>query len=374
MSFSIDDVKLGGWIRGPELPDSYRAQFGSNLSLPKQVDLRPHCTPVENQGHLNSCTANAAVGALEYHYRRYRDMPVDLSRLFVYYNTRRLNGTLQQDMGATIPESMASILAYGACQEANWPYDPARIAMEPPQGAYLEGKSFEAVQYARVPGAQGAQVALAQDLPVSFGIWLPRRCYEEATTTGRIPDLTQAEKQAPPSGGHAMLIVGYNDDEQTFLVRNSWGSEWGEGGYCHISYRTMAERSAPDQFWVLAQPEQPGNFSIIKPETSATPATSSQAETGSVQGGFAETATRLREEIRTDLQSEFTAAGKKVDDLIRRQQEPPAGPSDSGRMGTDCSMCGGYRTCYYCDGTGKVYGEICAQCAGNGRCQACLYY
>src|SRR5689334_5686288 len=111
MAFSIKDVRLQGCVFGAPSPKDFQTVF-SDRRLPDKVDLRPNCTPVENQGRLSSCTANASVGALECLFKmRDGDSP-DLSRLFVYYNSRRLNGTVTSDGGAQISEAMAAILAY----------------------------------------------------------------------------------------------------------------------------------------------------------------------------------------------------------------------------------------------------------------------
>jgi C1A family cysteine protease len=203
------------------------------------VDLRPYCTPVEDQGRIGSCTANAAVGALEYHGIRRDGRSPDLSRMFVYYNARQMRGDVYSDKGATIPQAMASVLAFGACREQVWPYDPALFALRPSPQAYEDAKRFEAIQYARVDNGNRAIQALAEGLPVVFGTWLPRRCYEEAANTGVIPQPTDAERRAAPSGGHAMLIVGYDRREQAFLVRNSWGVQWGDRGYCRIPFDVL---------------------------------------------------------------------------------------------------------------------------------------
>lgn len=91
------------------------------LILPRQVDLRPLMTPVENQGSLQSCTANAIAGAYEYLIKKHTGADVDLSRLFIYYNARWRSGEQQQDSGSVIQYGMESLQSFGACDEKVWP-------------------------------------------------------------------------------------------------------------------------------------------------------------------------------------------------------------------------------------------------------------
>jgi C1A family cysteine protease len=311
MSFSIDNVRLDGCIMEPAKPSAYTTRFAKR-ELPDQVDLRNRCTEVENQGGIGSCTANAAVGAMEYHYKCAQGWSPDLSRLFVYYNTRRLRGNLMMDTGATIPEAMAALLAYGACPEEMWPYNPMLFAAEPPPQIYQVASQHTAARYARVDKIDGSLHALAEGLPVAFGTFLPKRCYDEAASTGVIPKPTTMERQSGNAGGHAMLIVGYDRNRKQFLIRNSWGREWGDNGYGWISFDILDECSPPDQFWVVTSPVQTAHLEFIIPG-------GEDARTPDMRvGDMADTAERLREEIRADLESDLKKSSGKIDDLLSR--------------------------------------------------------
>jgi hypothetical protein len=369
MAFSLKDIKLGGLIIEPSSPRSYRTRFQQDKPIPDKVDLRSKCTPVENQGQIGSCTANAAVGALEYHFICRDGHSPDLSRMFVYFNSRRLQGDIQTDSGATIPQAMASVLAYGACQEQIWPYDPQLFAQLPTQQAYADAKQFEAVQYARVEGQKARLSALAEGLPIVFGIWLPERCYKEAATTGVIPQLTEEEKRAAPAGGHAMLIVGYDRHEQMYIVRNSWGINYGDRGYLRIPFNIMEENSAPDQFWVIARLEEAGNFSLIKPDLESSNSVSRLPEMRT--GGMAETAKKMREDIRSSISADLSASSKKLDSLLSKSSRENVTQS-SGKFGDACFMCNGSGSCFYCNGSGSYApGQPCANCVGRGVCSSC---
>lgn len=294
-------VRLGGYL--PDLPRTSAAEVITSRSaetLPQTIDLRGHCTEVENQKTLGSCTANAAVGALEYHRKRLGLDPSDLSRLFVYYNTRRLRGDIDNDTGATIAECMAALLAYGAPRADLWPYDDKiRWREKPPNEVYENATLNEAVQYARVDHGVGLLSALAAGFPVCFGIFLPKVAYDLAGKSGAIPEMTEEQWNSPQAGGHAMLLVGYDLLRRLYLVRNSWGAGWGDGGYMTIPFSVMERACPANSLWVIGQLEQMGGVKIQQPDT-------------------ASAADKLRDSIRSDLDSDLAKARSGLRDRLTK--------------------------------------------------------
>lgn len=236
--------------------------------LPDRVDLRVHCSPVENQLRTNSCVANAVVGALEYLHLKSGRPLTDFSRLFVYYNARILSNSTQKDEGSFIHHGMASILAYGACEDRLWPFREDMVLATPPDTCYQNGATYEAIQYARAPRGSAALTALAHGLPIVFGIFVPGEYYDIAAQTGRMPKPDQVVPQQPPSG-HAMLIVGYDMNERLYLVRNSWSATWAEQGYCWIPFETMEAWSRDEDFWTVGAIEETKGFSLQGPSLAA---------------------------------------------------------------------------------------------------------
>ena len=293
-------------------PRDYRATpYGG--ALPRQVDLRPPCSPVEDQGPLGSCAANAACGALEYQLKKSGRFAGPMSRLFVYFNARRLRGSPGEDSGVSISEVMAALLAYGAPPETDWPYDVNAFARQPPDRAYGNAKPGQPPEYARVDGSAGVQTALAHGLPVVFGFALPLRCYEEGGRTGTIPEPNAGERAGHAAGdGHSMLIVGYDLERRTYLLRNSWGSNWGEGGHARIAISVMDAYVPPGDYWILGNLEAAGAFRVSRPEAAA------PALAGSVAGK----AEAMRQDIRAGLSADMDAAARAIRDRIRR---PPPG-------------------------------------------------
>jgi hypothetical protein len=354
MAFSTKDKNLKGCLFGPPSPKDYRTTFKAG-SIPDKVDLRQYCTAVEDQGQLGSCTANATVGAMEYLYKKRDGQSVDLSRLFTYYNSRRMRGTTNQDTGAYISDATASILAFGVCREDIWPYDIRTFANEPSQQAYQEAMMHEAIQYARVEGGEGSVAALAAGFPVVFGTRIPERCYQEAASNGgSFPIASDEEIINNQGGGHCMLIVGYDKPKQVFIVRNSWGQDWGDRGYCYIPFELMVKCSPPTGFWIIGELAKPGNYSTIRPgkdtAAAAGPAGSS---------GISEKASKMREDIRKSLDAEIDASSRRIEKIL----SGTTGEKKASRGGPF----GGYETCPMCNGSGQVDGNTCRQCGGKGE-------
>ncbi len=233
----------------------------SENELPVRVDLRSYCTTVEDQGQTNSCVANAIVGAVELLHKKAGRGTADLSRMFVYYNSRAIEKRENLDEGTYIHHAMAALLAHGVCEERMWPFQRASVNTRPTEGCFTNAMHYEAIQFARTPGTS-ALLSLAQELPVTFGIVLPTECYDAAREGGKIPAPESLPAQSP-GGGHAMLIVGYDMEEKHFIVRNSWGAGYGDNGYIYIPFDTMQRHAHPDQFYTIGAIEQAPGLSIL---------------------------------------------------------------------------------------------------------------
>lgn len=286
------DVPQGG----PMLQSSPR----SLSELPIRIDLRPYCTPVEDQGRTNSCVANAIVGAVELLQKKAGQGAPDLSRMFLYYNARAIGKREHLDEGTYIHHGMAALLAHGVCEERMWPFQHVAVNTEPTHGCYQNATHYEAIQYARTPGAS-ALFSLAMELPVTFGIVLPHECYEVAHTTGMIPPPELLPVQSP-AGGHAMLIVGYDLQEKYFIVRNSWGPGYGKDGYIGIPFDVMERYAHPDQFYTIGAIEQAPGLRILGEAVAAGAADLAAVASSVPQPDLSDVRAGLRSEIETRLE------------------------------------------------------------------------
>ena len=253
--FKKMDMNRYGWR--PDKPDHrdlhYSAEnIGAVTSLPTSFDWRDKLPPVYDQGELGSCGANAAAGLLECDWiRQQKPNPFVPSRLFIYYNTRTIEKTVNYDSGVEIRDVIKSLATYGFCSESLWPYAPKQFTTKPPEAAYSAAKTEIISQYSRVPQATlTIQHALVSCGPVIFGTTLYQSFESDYVAKfGVVPMPTPHET---PVGGHAMLIVGYDDQKKQFLVRNSWGSGWGQQGYCWFPYAYLLNPNLADDFWSVS--------------------------------------------------------------------------------------------------------------------------
>jgi hypothetical protein len=217
--------------------------------LPASVDLRRWMTPVEDQGSMGSCTSNAMAGALEYLIFRQTGQHADISRLFLYYNQRLFGREVRQDAGSQIKHAVRVASRLGAPHEKMWPYHPDLFAVQPPESVYRAAAQHRVVDYNSVPLTEHAmKAALAAGFPVLFGTSYFDSCFKAAGKTGVMPSPAAGEES---DGGHAMLVVGYDDGKHRFLIRNSWGDDWGESGYYWMNYTDFLDPERTHGTWMV---------------------------------------------------------------------------------------------------------------------------
>jgi len=243
-----------GWV--PDLPDHrdflYAAPVVNLAALPAKVDLTPQCPKeVYDQGQLGSCTANAIAGALEFDQIKEGDKSTFTpSRLFICYNERAMEHTVNTDSGAQIRDGIKSVGSIGAPPETDWPYDTKKFTETPPAKAFSDAPLGKALQYQRVPQVLNQMKGcLASGYPFVFGFTVYESFEsQQVATTGVVSMPAAGEKVL---GGHAVVAVGYDDTTQRFIVRNSWGPGWGKGGYFTMPYAYLTDSNLSDDFWTV---------------------------------------------------------------------------------------------------------------------------
>ncbi len=240
-----------GWV--PDLPDKrdslYGAVYKISAKLPGKVDLRPQCPPVADQGQLGSCTANALAGALEFLELKNKQGLIELSRLFIYYNERVIEHDVKQDNGAMIRDGIKSLAGQGVCAEAQWPYVISQFAKKPTAACYSKARQHSISTYQRLETTDEMRSCLADGYPFVFGFTVYESFESSAVAKTGIVNLPKASERT--LGGHAVCAVGYSDAQKRFIVRNSWGDDWGMQGYFTIPYAYLADRNLSDDFWTI---------------------------------------------------------------------------------------------------------------------------
>lgn len=256
-----------GWK--PDLPD-YRDHLfsvpaGVLQSLPASYDLTqvdPRINfPIYDQGEIGSCTANALAAAVEYDRLKQGFGPEFVpSRLFIYYNERQIEGTVATDSGAFLRDGINCLKQNGVCPEEDWPYvatppNPeggpfpvgSKPATQPSQQAYNDAANYT------ISGYQALQQTLSQlqgtlvsGFPFVFGFTVYESWYGPESTVIPMPSASDSVV-----GGHAVLVVGYDNSTSLFKFRNSWGADAGEGGYFYMPYGYITNPDLASDFWVI---------------------------------------------------------------------------------------------------------------------------
>ena len=243
-----------GWLK--ELPD-FRDFLGlpervlallADKSPPKKVDMRDQCSAIHDQGNIGSCVAQSVVSAVEFLDRKIDGSYSDMSRLMLYYEARKMIGTVNSDSGCYIRDGIKLINNLGVCRESLWPYDPSRFKEMPYPVCYLEAPEHKTLSYYRVTTLAEIKQALTAGLPVVFGISIYESFMNPTIKmTGYITMPTITESLI---GGHAIYACGYDDVQKVIIFPNSWGDQWGENGIGYLPYEYFDVGLCNDM-WVI---------------------------------------------------------------------------------------------------------------------------
>lgn len=228
----------------------YTAPSEHLLALPSSVDLRPQCPPIEDQGQLGSCTSFAVGAAIRYARKKEGLPDFVTSHLFLYYNSRAMEGTVNSDAGAQIRDVVKSANRQGDCPESEWPYNISQFTVKPPAQCYADALKDRALSYQRVQQSLSQMKAcLASGYVFVAGISVYESFEsDEVAKTGMVPMPQPGEQLL---GGHAICVVGFNDATQKFTCKNSWSSSWGDQGYFYLDYQYLLNAGLASDFWVI---------------------------------------------------------------------------------------------------------------------------
>lgn len=301
---------LGGWRKqdADTRDETYKLKLHPTIFqatlLPASVDLRLTCPPIEDQGSLGSCTANMLAALVEANELRkasitsdqvrlgevsdtltqamvtisnvktykngnisystkitHQPVPPDqtsvprkfinVSRLFQYYATRKIEGTISEDSGATIRDTLKAGNKYGVVDEMMWPYDISKFTENPPANVWESAIGHKITSYHSIANGDlvTMKTLISQGYLVGFGFLV--HSYFLSGEMAKTAVLHRPKSSETLQGGHAVCLCGYDDAKKAFLVRNSWGKNWGQSGYFWMDYDYVADANLANDFWVV---------------------------------------------------------------------------------------------------------------------------
>lgn len=224
----------------------------ASTGIRESVDLREWDSVIENQGSLGSCSGNAMTNAYELTVKRlYPDRFTELSRLFVYYNSRMIDNTTGEDVGAYLRSTLAAVRHQGICAERLWPYDESKFDVPPHAVCYVDSANRTITSYELLDTLDDMLDALNQNKPVIIGLTV----YESFNYVDEDNPVVQLPRAGDSGGGHAMTAVGYDIAQRKILVKNSFGTRWGMNGYGWLPFDYVNSESF--EKWIFDISTQP---------------------------------------------------------------------------------------------------------------------
>ena len=242
-----------------------RARKFTAGTLPRKVSLRSQMPPIFDQGQLGSCTANAFCGLLGFLQLKYEGKFDPKSRLFLYYNERASENTIQEDAGAMPIDGIKSLQTQGICPESLWGYDISQFTVQPPANCYQSALALKLLKNQSLSTLEDMMDCLASGYPFALDMQVyPGLEGDTVAQNGKLPMPTPGEQCL---GGHYVDVIGYDLDIQLFPgsagsleVRNSWGASWGDAGHFwmpieYVTNITLMGGALTSDYWELETDE-----------------------------------------------------------------------------------------------------------------------
>lgn len=268
--FTPETPSVVEMLRSPGMPRAGR----SRRARKSQIDLRVFFSEPLDQGSLGSSCAHACAALVEYFEQRSTGHAIQPSRLFLHANAHRM-AMGPQDSAVNLRSTLKAIARCGLPPERFWPYDPSMAGAQPEPFLYSFADRFRAANYLRLDARnlRGGEVLdvvrsfLDAGFPIAFGLPVP-------TSISSAAEISYRPAFDSILSGQALLAVGYDDrwlssSRGALLVRNSWGTAWGEGGYGWLPYAFVEERLAAD-FWTMLQTDWLASGEFLRPVTAVT--------------------------------------------------------------------------------------------------------
>ena len=242
----------------------FSERFTLPPTLPDKADVNSLIPEVWDQQSYGSCVFHGT-GMNVLYVSREQNREIDPSRLFLYYVTRELEGTLNEDSGAYVRDAFKMLSKVGVCKESTWPYSKDMF-MKPSDIAYKEATQTLGVQYHKLNNTSLSElqscIALGKPFVMGFTVY-------NSFMYGNWKDTMPLPKKGEQIlGGHCVIAVSYDNSRQAFRMKNSWSKNWKDGGYFWMPYSFITNPNECDDFWVL---EKVSDLQVPEPTPTPTP-------------------------------------------------------------------------------------------------------
>jgi len=236
------------WI--PDKPDSRDLIYSAPedaIDPPYSHDLRPVLPWAWSQGATSSCAGYAFAAAFSALCSKHSRPVYDPSKFYPYFFGRFIDGIHGVDKGSSIRSVIKAAARYGDCHDWQWPSDSSKICEMPSDEARDAGKKKKVLAYRRLrTSVSDVKRCVAEGRPVIFGTVLGKESIDDARRTG-VYEIPRAGCNT--SGRHAMVVVGYEGDD--LIIRNSWGSQWGDNGHCRTHASLLLLPWLTGDLWII---------------------------------------------------------------------------------------------------------------------------
>lgn len=197
--------------------------------------LKEYTRLLQSQDNVPCCTASATLTALETIFNT-RGENYNFSRLFLYYNTRKLQNRIGQK-GANLAFTFDALKQFGCCQEKDWPFYNHRIDKEPTPTSYRNAIKFDSINFRSLPRSE-FKIHIDRNIPIIIGMNIGRKFLKLFGPLAEQLYFPINDTSNRLSRGHAMVIVGYNNNicSGSWIVANSMGLKWGDKGFGILPY------------------------------------------------------------------------------------------------------------------------------------------
>ena len=148
-----------------------------------------------------------------------------------------------------IRDGIKTLVSLGVCPESEWSYDTNTFTEKPSITTYADALKYKITAYYRLTILD----TLASGFPFVFGFSVYESFESDQVALISIVPLPAENEQL--LGGHAVMAVGYDNSKQQFIVRNSWGTSWGQKGYFFMPYAYLTNANLSSDFWTIRDME-----------------------------------------------------------------------------------------------------------------------